>query len=92
MVLWSYPHPLFIKNKWTNHELDGLVGRDIAEGKFILPIWHNIGIEEIRNYSPSLSDKVALKTDRMTVSEIANALLEAIEEPPKPQQSLASDA
>lgn len=50
----------FFAKHWTDYELNGLVARQNSNGqKIILPIWHNITIEEVREYSPSLSDIVA---------------------------------
>ena len=54
----------FIKH-WTNWELDGLVQRqNSSDYNVIIPIWHNIDKKEILEYSPSLADKVAIKSER----------------------------
>src|SRR5919112_5304617 len=39
--------PAFFNKGWTNRELDGLVAREDIE-KFILPIWHNVSIEDVK--------------------------------------------
>lgn len=50
----------FFAKHWTDYELNGLVARQNSNGqKIILPIWHNITVDEVREYSPSLSDIVA---------------------------------
>ena len=54
--------PFFAKN-WPQRELDGLMSKEIAGTKVILPVWHNISTEEVRNYSPMLSGLLAAKTD-----------------------------
>lgn len=66
----------FFRKSWTNYELDGLVTRDMAsgEGQIILPIWHRVSKEEVIQYSPSLADKLALRTADSTVAEIANEI------------------
>jgi len=51
-------HAFFAKN-WPQHELDGLMSREVAGAKVILPVWHNITFEEVRRYSPMLSGRVA---------------------------------
>ena len=53
----------FIKKRWTNWELDGLLQRqNNSENNLIIPIWHNIDKQDIIEYSPSLADKVAIKS------------------------------
>jgi hypothetical protein len=62
------------KTGWTAKEMDGLVAKEIAGEGRILPIWHRVTLTEIRAYSPSLADKVALNTTNLTVEEIAAEL------------------
>jgi hypothetical protein len=74
--------PKFIEKRWTNWELDGLVGRHIeASRSLIIPIWLGISASQIREYSPPLADIVALKADN-GVAAIANRIL-AIVSPKK---------
>jgi len=54
-------HAFFAKN-WPQQELDGLMSREVAGAKVILPVWHNITVEEVRGYSPMLSGRVAAKS------------------------------
>src|SRR5712664_1189200 len=54
-------HFFFAKN-WPQRELDGLMSREVAGAKVILPVWHNITFEEVRGYSPMLSERVAAKS------------------------------
>lgn len=63
----------FFEKGWSNYELDGLVTREIAQNgtQIILPIWHRVTKEEVTAYSPSLADKLALRTADSTVEEIA---------------------
>lgn len=55
--------PNFLKNNgWTKKEFNAIFTRElIFEKKLILPIWHNVTVEEIYDYSPSLVDTFALK-------------------------------
>ncbi|MCD4841724.1 MAG: hypothetical protein K8R08_06955, partial [Methanosarcinales archaeon] len=56
--------------------LDALVAREDGKDKAILPIWHNIGKEDIMRYSPLLSDKLAvssIKGINFIVEEITKA-------------------
>lgn len=55
----------FFSKKWTQKELAGLVARETSSstGKtIILPIWHDINAEEIKQYSPTLADRIAVST------------------------------
>ncbi len=54
--------PSFVGKEWPQKELDGLVAREIAGVKVILPVWHRITAEEIRKYSPLLSDRIAVSS------------------------------
>lgn len=55
----------FFHKNWTNWELDGLVQRqNNSEYNLIIPIWHNIDKKEILEYSPSLADKIAIKSSK----------------------------
>ena len=68
----------FFGKGWTNYELDGLVTRAITGEQTLLPIWHNISMQEVINYSPSLADKVARDTTIHTVTEIAVEIADMI--------------
>ena len=71
--------PHFFAKAWPQHELDGLTAREISgRKKLILPVWHNLSQEDVLEYSPSLADKVALDTERMTLEEIAEAIVEVL--------------
>lgn len=71
--------PHFFAKAWPQHELDGLTAREIAgRKKLVLPVWHNIGHKDVLEYSPSLADKIALDTQRMTLEEIAEAIAEVL--------------
>ncbi|KAA0766435.1 toll/interleukin-1 receptor domain-containing protein [Bacillus sp. SH5-2] len=66
----------FFRKGWTNYELDGLVGRNVSEKHdLILPIWHNVGYEEVKKFSPPLADITALQSDNMAIEEIADQLI-----------------
>jgi TIR domain len=54
----------FLKKDWPEYELRGLLARQIGGKKIILPIWHNLDRKQLLNYSPTLADRIALKTDQ----------------------------
>lgn len=54
----------FFAKQWTDYELNGLVARQNSDGKkTILPIWHNVTAEEVRQYSLPLSDILAVNSN-----------------------------
>lgn len=52
----------------------------MAQGgtQLILPLWHRVTKEEVIEYSPSLADKLALRTSDSTVEEIAAEIASVI--------------
>jgi hypothetical protein len=38
------------------------MSKEVAGAKVILPVWHDITFEEVREYSPMLSGRVAAKS------------------------------
>ena len=70
--------PSFFAKQWPQYELDGLVAKEIAGGKVILPLWHKVSKNEVLGYSPTLADKVALNTASYTIDELGAALAEVL--------------
>ena len=68
----------FIGKKWTEHELRGLVMREIEEDKVILPIWHGVTREQVIDFSPPLADKIAIKTEKISPQDVAIQILRAV--------------
>ncbi len=62
--------PSFFSKGWPQHELAGLVSKEIAYGKTILPVWHKVAADDIRQVSPTLADKVAVATDALSIEQI----------------------
>jgi formylglycine-generating enzyme required for sulfatase activity len=54
----------FFAKEWPQKELDGLAAREVHGEKVILPVWHNITADQVREYSPTLADRVAVLSDR----------------------------
>jgi hypothetical protein len=75
--------PEFLRKEWPQKELDGLVAREIEGVKVILPVWHNIGAKEIRTYSPTLADRLAVASSQ-GLDRVTAQLLEAIRRGPSP--------
>jgi TIR domain len=69
--------PSFLQKGWPQRELDGLVAREINPVKVILPVWHNIDADQIRNYSPILADRLAVSSSK-GIDHVTTELLRAI--------------
>lgn len=52
--------PAFFQKHWPQSELDGLFSREVHGKKVILPVWYNLGFEEVVSNSPMLADRVAI--------------------------------
>jgi len=70
----------FFGKGWAEHELDGLVTRSNAGEQSLLPIWHNLDVAQVRSYSPSLADKMAILTRDTSVEDIAAQIAEAVQD------------
>jgi len=55
--------PSFFAKEWPQKELDGLVAREVSGEKVILPVWHNVNADQVREYSLTLADRVAVSSD-----------------------------
>src|SRR4051794_10944778 len=49
--------PRFFVKKWTRAELDGLFALEEALHKLILPVWLDVTVAEVRDFSPILADR-----------------------------------
>jgi hypothetical protein len=65
--------PFFAKG-WPAYELDGLVTMSVSGRQALLPLWHEISKDEVVSASPSLADKLALRTADYTIDEIATEI------------------
>jgi TIR domain len=52
----------FFQKHWPQQELNGLASREVNGEKVTLPVWHGVGFAEVRNYSPTLADRLAVQT------------------------------
>lgn len=69
------------KKTWTLKEYSGLVaGEDTDKAKRIIPVWHNITKEELAKKSPTIANRLALLTSKMTVEEMAKKIAERVKE------------
>jgi hypothetical protein len=45
--------------------------------KVILPVWHGVGFVEVREFSPTLADRLAVNTDK-GLEYVVEKIVEAI--------------
>lgn len=71
----------FIKSGWSDYEFKSFLNREINEKRIIiLPIWHNVSYEDVRDYSPYLVDKFALDTAKYSIDEIVESISQVVED------------
>jgi hypothetical protein len=70
--------PAYINSEWACKELDAFFSKEKQHAKSILPILHNLSIDEVRSFSPMLADKVALTT-RDDINLLADKILHSIQ-------------
>jgi hypothetical protein len=68
----------FFAKKWPRNELDGLFDLEPSDHSLILPVWHRIGKEEVSQFSPILSARVAT-TSELGVKRVVSDLKRSIE-------------
>jgi hypothetical protein len=67
--------PSFFDKDWPNYELDGIVNKHISgKNARLLPVWHEVGADDIREYSPSLANIKAETTEGKEIEQIARNL------------------
>lgn len=70
--------PAFFGKQWPEWELNGLVQiQNSSRQARILPVWHNLSVEDVRGYSPSLADLQAVTTT-VGLDEVVRRLLRRI--------------
>ncbi len=70
--------PAFFAKGWPQYELDGLVTMAVSGKQVLLPIWHGLSKDEVMKQSPTLADKVALRTSDYSIAEIAEEIASVI--------------
>ena len=66
--------PNFFAKEWPQRELDGLMARADHGGKVILPIWHKMTYEEVKQRSLILAGIFAIKSERGMKHVVAELL------------------
>jgi hypothetical protein len=69
----------FFARHWPIQELNGLATRETNGKKVILPIWHKVGFEEVREFSPMLADRFASASD-VGIEKLVEDIIKVLEE------------
>ncbi len=64
----------FFEKEWPKNELEGLFARDTGGVKVILPILHEVKVEEVREFSPMLAGRLARKSGNAEIPRIVTEL------------------
>jgi hypothetical protein len=70
----------FFAKHWPVQELNGLSSKEAKGTKVILPVWHKLSADDVREFSPMLADKFASTSEQgidQLVEDIVNALRQA---------------
>ena len=66
----------FFSKRWPQLELDGLFALEVGS-KRILPVWHQISADDVRQYSPIVSERLAVSTNR-GLGEVVRAIVDVV--------------
>jgi hypothetical protein len=69
--------PAFLQKEWPQRELDGLVARESHGKKVILPVWHEVDAAIVAQYSPTLADRLAVRSD-IGLEKVVQAIKDAM--------------
>jgi len=70
--------PAFLSSRWTMKELEAMVSMETCGEIEILPVWHEVDFDTVRQTLPTLADKFALRTSigiEPLVKQIAQRVL-----------------
>lgn len=70
----------YMEKYWTNYEVDGILNLETNAHKVILPIWHNVTVDDVKAFSPYLAGRKALETKSITAYGIAEILKKTLDE------------
>jgi len=69
----------FFARHWPIQELNGLSTRENVGKSIILPVWHKISQEEVKEQSPMLADKLAVSSE-LGIETIVKKIVEVLDE------------
>lgn len=70
--------PYFFSKAWPQDELDGLDMKERMGEKVILPVWHDIELHEVAQFSPMLAGRLAAHSNQ-GIDHVVKELLKAMQ-------------
>ena len=70
----------YMGKHWTGYEFDGILNLETTTRKVFLPIWHNVTVDDVKTFSPSIAGRKALETKSITAYGIAEILKKILDE------------
>lgn len=70
--------PSFFAKSWPEYGYRSLLTPGMGQGKLILPIWHNVGRDQVIEFSPNLADKLAVSTRGNSIRHVALEILRVV--------------
>jgi hypothetical protein len=70
--------PSFFAKNWPKYELSGLKARQLNGEQIILPVWHNVELGDVIQFSPPLADMLAFNSSKQTAEEIAEGIVQIV--------------
>ena len=68
--------PVYFRKQWAMNELNALFAQEKGQNR-ILPILHNISVDEIRNHFPILADRYMISSDK-GMNAVVNKILQTM--------------
>lgn len=69
--------PSFFEKEWPLRELAALLSKESLTNKVIIPVWHNVEVEDVKVADPILADRVAVKSN-LGIGAVAKAVLTVV--------------
>ncbi len=82
--------PAFFAKNWTQAELGALIAKESPDAQVVLPVWYKIRAQEIREKSPLLADRVAVRWEE-GIDAVVARILEVVQ-PSGPAAAGLADA
>lgn len=70
----------FFAKSWPQYELNGLTAREMEGRRVILPVWHQVTKVDVLQFSPTLADKVAVRSKGNNIRHVATELAKVLSE------------
>ncbi len=71
--------PQFFEKHWPRQELDDLATGEVGGKKVILPVWHKVAFNDVRDFSPTLADRIAVSTGK-GMKQVVESILAAMKQ------------